>query len=113
MERHYKLERLRELADNDNAFILTLVETFLEEVPEDAKHLKEAVVNKNKPQAYQIAHKMKPTIDVFELGVLETLIEIEDWAKSENNDEDVLIQLDKVLLAVESASNEIKADFNL
>ena len=47
MEQHYKLFRVRELADGDEEFINVLAQTFLEEVPEDARMLKEVVENKN------------------------------------------------------------------
>ncbi|WP_299384764.1 Hpt domain-containing protein [uncultured Lacinutrix sp.] len=113
MEENYKLHRLRELADNDEEFILALAETFLEEVPADAKVLKEAVENDNFLQTYQTAHKMKPTVDVFELGVLDKLIVVQDWGKFEKANEDVSAQLKDVLEAVENAANEIKSDFNL
>lgn len=115
MEQHYKLYRLRELADNDDSFILALAETFLEEVPADAVLLKQAVENENKPQTYQVAHKMKPTIDVFELGVLDKLLEIEQWAKGNTtaNSNAISTQLKTVLEAIEKATNEIKSDFNL
>ena len=43
MEQHYKLDRVRELADNDEDFIKRLAAAFLEEVPEDAERLKIAV----------------------------------------------------------------------
>jgi len=104
---------MNELADNDEDFILALAQTFLEEVPEDAVKLKEAVANENYLQTYQTAHKMKPTVDVFELGVLDLLIEVQDWGKYEKTDEDVSMQLAKVLSAVELATAEIKSDFNL
>ncbi|WP_055448834.1 hypothetical protein [Lacinutrix mariniflava] len=113
MEENYKLHRLRELADNDEEFILALAETFLEEVPADAIVLKEAVESGDFLQTYQTAHKMKPTIDVFELGVLDKLIIVQDWGKLEKEGEDVSSQLADVLAAVENAANEIKADFNL
>lgn len=113
MEENYKLHRLRELADNDEEFILALAETFLEEVPADAKVLKEAVENANFLQTYQTAHKMKPTVDVFELGVLDKLIVVQDWGKFEKANEDVSAQLKDVLEAVENAANEIRSDFNL
>ena len=113
MEENYKLHRLRELADNDEEFILALAETFLDEVPADAIVLKEAVENGNFLQTYQTAHKMKPTIDVFELGVLDKLVEVQDWGKFEKEGEDVSSQLADVLAAVERASAEIKSDFNL
>ncbi len=113
MEQHYKLFRIRELADNDEDFILILMKTFLEEVPQDAKRLKEAVENKNYHEAYQAAHKMKPTIDLFELGVLNDLIEVQDWGKFTQVDVDVTEKLQIVMAAVEEASNEIKSDFSL
>lgn len=113
MEQYYKLHRLRELADNDEDFIMALAETFLEEVPADAIVLEAAVGEANYLQAYQTAHKMKPTVDVFELGILDKLIEIQDWGKFEKKSEDVTSQLAQVLEAIEKAAAEIRSDFNL
>jgi len=113
MEQHYKLHRVRELADNDEDFIATLAETFLEEVPEDARLLQIAVVSKDYLATYKAAHKMKPTIDLFELGVLDDLIEVQDWGRLEQKDKDIAEKLDIVLKAVENTVEEIKEDFNL
>ena len=113
MEQHYKLFRVRELAEGDQEFISILAKTFLEEVPADAKVLKESVENNNHLATYQTAHKMKPTIDMFELGVLEDLIEVQDWGKLEKKDIDITPKLQIVLAAVEQASNEMRTDFNL
>ena len=112
MEQHYKLDRVKELADNDSDFILTLAQTFLEEVPEDAERLKNAVALGDHYTTYQAAHKMKPTIDLFELGVLEDLIEVQDWGKFEQT-HDITDKLNIVLTAVENASAEMRADFDL
>ncbi len=113
MEQHYKLHRIRELADNDTEFIKTLALTFLEEVPADARLLSIAVDSKDYLATYQSAHKMKPTIDLFELGVLDDLIEVQDWGKFEQKGKDITEKLNIVLKAVENAVEEIKADFNL
>lgn len=113
MEQHYKLIRVKELADGDQDFIATLAAAFLEEVPEDAERLEKAVGQGDFYNAYQAAHKMKPTIDLFELGVLDTLIEVQDWGKFEKKDLDVTAQLKIVLGAVHKAVEEIKTDFNL
>lgn len=113
MEQHYKLFRVRELADGDEDFIATLAEAFLEEVPEDADRLKKAVAEKDYYNAYQAAHKMKPTVDLFELGVLDTLIEVQDWGKFEKQELDITMQLAVVISAVDNAVAEIKSDFNL
>jgi len=113
MEQHYKLFRVRELADNDDDFVKTLAETFLEEVSEDAERLKKAVAEKDYQEAYQAAHKMKPTVDLFELGILEDLIEVQDWGKFTKTDLDITDKLNTVITAVDKALVEIKSDFNL
>jgi HPt (histidine-containing phosphotransfer) domain-containing protein len=113
MEQNYKLYRVREMADGDEDFIMALAAAFLEEVPEDAERLKKAVAEKDFYNAYQAAHKMKPTVDLFELGVLDKLIIVQDWGKFEQADKDVSAELDVVLNAVTNASEEIKQDFNL
>src|SRR5210317_1474497 len=113
MELNYKLHRVRELADNDEDFVKTLAETFLEEVSEDAERLKKAVAEEDYYNAYQAAHKMKPTVDLFELGVLDTLIEVQDWGKFEKRNLDIKPQLDIVISAVNKVAEEIRSDFNL
>lgn len=113
MEKHYKLFRVKELAEGDEDFIMALAGAFLEEVPEDAARLKLAVAEKDYYTAYQAAHKMKPTIDLFELGVLDKLIIVQDWGKFEQADKDVSAELETVINAVTNASEEIKEDFNL
>lgn len=113
MEQHYKLFRVRELADNDEDFVKSIVEAFLEEVPVDAARLQKAVAETDYYNAYQAAHKMKPTIDLFELGVLDDLIVVQDWGKFEKVGEDCSQELELVLKAVENASDELKADFSL
>ena len=113
MENNYKLYRVRELADNDEDFVKSLAEAFLEEVPEDAQILKKAVATKDYESAYQAAHKMKPTIDLFELGVLQDLIVVQDWGKFKKTEEDCSDELQLVMNAVENASQELKEDFDL
>ena len=113
MAEHYKLHRVRELADNDEDFITALAGAFLEEVPEDAERLRKAVPDKDYQEAYQAAHKMKPTVDLFELGVYDELIEVQDWGKFKQTDTDVTSQLQTVLTAIDNAVAEMKAEFGL
>lgn len=113
MENNYKLYRVRELADGDEDFVMALAAAFVEEVPEDAARLKKAVAEADYYTTYQAAHKMKPTVDLFELGVLEDLIIVQDWGKFEKKGEDIALQLKTVLEAIEKTVDEIKSDFNL
>ena len=113
MSEYYKLHRVREMAEGDEDFVAAIAAAFIEEVPEDAERLRVAVPSNDYKEVYQAAHKMKPTIDLFELGVLDKLIEVQDWGKLEQSDKNVDAQLQIVLTAVENATNEIKADFGL
>ncbi|MFV0541726.1 MAG: Hpt domain-containing protein [Aestuariibaculum sp.] len=113
MERSYKLHRIRDLAENDQEFVKSLVVAFIEEVPQDAKTLEVAVKNKNFLLAYQVAHKMKPTIDLFEMGVLDALVEIQDWGKFKKSDFDAIPSLNRVLDTVDVVVSEMKEDYNL
>ncbi len=113
MPQHYKLDRVRDMADGDEDFVAALAAAFIEEVPEDAERLRIAVPEQDFYETYQAAHKMKPTIDLFELGVLDALIVVQDWGKHEEGDKDVTTQLQTLLTAVDNAVNEIKSDFGL
>ena len=113
MADNYNLHRVRELADGDEDFVAALAAAFIEEVPEDAERLRIGVPAKDYQDVYQAAHKMKPTIDLFELGVFDELIEVQDWGKFEKEGENVETQLQKVLTAVENATAEMKSDFSL
>ena len=113
MEQYYKLDRVRELADNDQEFIYALASTFLEEVPEDLKGLKVAVQTKDYYNTYQLAHKLKPTVDLFELGILDDVIVVQDWGKLEQVNVDITPVFNKVVAAIEAAVSEIKSDFDI
>ncbi|MGV6831360.1 MAG: Hpt domain-containing protein [bacterium] len=113
MEQHYKLYRVRELAGDDEEFIETLVATFLEEVPEDARQLEIAVDSRDFLKSYKVAHKLKPTVDLFELGVLDDLIEVQDWGKFEKKNEDITEEFNRVITAINNAVEELKQDYNI
>ena len=113
MEQHYKLYRVRELAGDDEEFIQTLVATFLEEVPEDTRQLEIAVDSRDFLKSYKVAHKLKPTIDLFELGVLDDLIQVQDWGKFEKKNEDITQEFNRVITAINNAVEELKQDYNI
>jgi len=89
----YSLDKINEMAEGDQDFVVSVITVFLEEVPEDAERLRTAVPARDYKEVYQAAHKMKPTIDLFQLGVLDTLIEVQDWGKFEQTDKNIDQQL--------------------
>lgn len=113
MEQYYKLDRVKELADNDKDFINALASVFVEEVPQDLEVLKQAVGDNDYGTTYQIAHKLKPTVDLFELGILDDVILVQDWGKLKKENLDINPIFNKVVAAIESAILEIKLDFDI
>jgi hypothetical protein len=112
METNYKLYRIREMADGDEDFVKELVAAFLQEIPEDIVLLREAVSGLNYAQIKHYAHKMKPTIDLFETGLLEDIIELEKMGESAQNDDEIRDIFTKVSTQLEIVIAEMKHDFN-
>jgi HPt (histidine-containing phosphotransfer) domain-containing protein len=110
----YSLDKLKELADGDEDFIKSVVAVFLDEVPEDLGQLEVAIKQKNYPSIYQLAHKIKPNVDL--LGMEQTraaALEIENLGKQGNTGE----QIDKIFPILKNdihqVVSELKKDFNL
>lgn len=110
----YNLDKIKEMADGDEEFITSVISVFLEEVPQDLESLEKALAEKNYEQVYQLAHKIKPNVDL--LGMEQTraaALEIETLGKSEDN----MPQIQKVFPILKTditqVVSELKKDFNL
>ncbi len=113
MEVNYKLGKVRELASGDEGFIEAIASAFLEEVPDAVEQIHEGIVTQNCALVYQNAHKIKPTIQMFDITILDDLLVIQDWGKYEKLSEDVTENFDRVNAVIKIVSSEIKSDFNL
>ena len=96
MEKQYKLDKIRELAGGDKAFIEAIIFAFLDEVPEAINQIKEGYSNADFKQVYQNAHKIKPTIEMFDLPVYDEVIKIQDWGKFQQSDCDISLLIKEV-----------------
>ena len=76
MASFYSLDKVNDIADNDSDFIKVLVQTFLEEIPEDLEQLSSAVENNNKDEL-----KYTP---LFNLQNLELVLKAKDSTKEEH-----------------------------
>ncbi|MEH6682663.1 MAG: Hpt domain-containing protein [Sediminicola sp.] len=110
----YSLDKLNEMAEGDEDFINSVVSVFLEEVPYDLDLLEQAVGKKDYANVYQLAHKIKPNVDL--LGMEQTracALEIETLGKNANNG----AELDKLFQLLQKDIHqvvaELKKDFDL
>lgn len=109
----YNLDEVKEMAGGDEEFMLTVVETFLEEIPPDVAAMNEAISNDNPTLAYQFAHKMKPNLQLFGLGLMEQIKVIEAWSKHGQRKEEVPEAARTITIRVNEAAEELKNDFDI
>jgi len=113
MEVNYKLDKVRELASGDEDFIAAIAAAFLDEVPEAITQINEGLINKNCSQVYQNAHKIKPTIQMFEIAILDDVLVLQDWGKFEKITDDVSVEQERVNAVIKAVVSELKSDFSL
>ncbi|WP_158975896.1 Hpt domain-containing protein [Cellulophaga sp. L1A9] len=110
----YSLDKINELADGDEDFIQSVVSAFLDEVPEDLEQLEVAINEKNYSNIYQLAHKIKPNVDL--LGMEQTraaALDIENMGKV-GDENPALDQIFPILKKdIHQVISELKKDFAL
>ena len=110
----YNLDKINEMAEGDDDFIISVISVFLEEVPVDLQALETAISEKDFNQIYKMAHKIKPNVDL--LGMEQTranALEIETLGKSEGSYEAIQSKFPILKKDVEQVIMELKKDYNL
>lgn len=110
----YSLDKINEMADGDNDFIKSVISVFLEEVPQDLESLEQALEEGNYQQVYQLAHKIKPNVDL--LGMEQTraaALEIETLGKSDANMAEIKNIFPVLKTDIAQVVSELRKDFNL
>ena len=111
MAQFYKLDKVKELAGGDDSFIIVLVQTFLDEIPADLKNMEDSVESGDAALAYQFAHKMKPSFQLFEIEVLNYIKLLESWSQGAINKDEAGLALSTILEKANAAINEMQNDF--
>jgi len=70
----YDLSVIEMMGDNDTSFINTLLQIFIESIPQDLEELNLAHQQKNWDKVSFMAHKMKSTIDNLSIESLKIII---------------------------------------
>ncbi len=113
MEVNYKLDKVKELAAGDEGFVVAIASAFLEEVPEAVIQIGKGLAEKDFQKVYQNAHKIKPTIQLFDIPVYNDVIVLQDWGKFEQEEKNVLPTFERVSIVVKNVVAELKSDFKL
>ncbi|MBT8234746.1 MAG: Hpt domain-containing protein [Bacteroidia bacterium] len=110
----YTLDKIKEMADGDEDFILSIITVFLEEIPQDLEGLEEAVNNRDHEKTYQLAHKIKPNVDI--LGMEQTRVlalDIETLGKNQGSFDEINAKFPVLKKDVLQVISELKSDFGI
>jgi len=110
----YSLDKINEMAEGDEEFVQSVISVFLEEVPTDLEALEKALETENYEQVYQLAHKIKPNVDL--LGMEQTraaALEIETLGKNSANMAEIQKVFPILQKDIAQVVGELKNDFNL
>ncbi len=109
-KRNYNLDKLKELAENNQEFIDDMVAVFLKEIPSDLTQLSGAVSSGNRMVVSEYASKIKPTIELFSLECLSDLSVLLEWSNS--NDPMVITPyFNRVDQEIRTVISQLKEDF--
>lgn len=110
----YSLDKINEMAEGDEDFIQSVISVFLEEVPEDLAGLEAALEQKNRQQAYELAHKIKPNVDLLGMEkTREAALEIETLGKTGGDMSEMERLFSMLKKDINQVVGELKKDFDL
>lgn len=110
----YTLDKINEMAEGDQDFVISVVTVFLEEVPQDLAALESAINSGDYEQIRKMAHKIKPNVDL--LGMEQTranAYELETLGKTEGNMDEIKSKFPLLKKDVEQVISELQKDFDL
>ncbi|MEN8138471.1 MAG: Hpt domain-containing protein [Bacteroidota bacterium] len=113
MKREYDLSKLEELADGDREFVIDIVSTFLDHAPIQVKEIEEAFEQADYKMLGDVAHKLKPSLDLMGIDSLYKVIRlIEQCAKEETKQKELPRIINEFTSIFEKVLDEIKSDYS-
>ena len=110
----YTLDKIKELGEGDEDFVMSVISVFLEEVPADLHDLENALNSGNVEQTYKLAHKLKPNLDLMGMEPARALAyEMESMGKQNQPMEEIRMRFPLLKKDIEQAIQQLKTDFSL
>jgi hypothetical protein len=83
----YNLQGLREMSGGDNEFVTQVIQMTLEDLPQVIEGLHQGVENQNWNMVFQVAHKIKPTMQTIGVNpdIWNNILLINDYTKNLKN----------------------------
>lgn len=105
----YSLEQLQSLAGDSQEFVDSMIETFLEHTPGQLEEMLDAYQKEDLKSMGNIAHKIKPNIDLLEIeSIRDEIRSVESKGKSGVNDADLKGTVEKVKETLEATFDQLR-----
>jgi CheY-like chemotaxis protein len=112
-EKLYDLKVVEEIASGNKDFILSLVNIFLETIPQNSTEMLEAGERGEWDRVSKLAHKLKSTIDTLDITTIKTDIRtIELDAKKQLNVEAIKKLIFKVNKIIHTTAEQLRSQFS-
>ncbi|QTN39559.1 Hpt domain-containing protein [Cryomorphaceae bacterium] len=112
MDKLYNLDQLKELSGGMEDFVKSMIDTFLEHTPNHVSEMNEALNQEDHVQVGQIAHKIKPSIDLLGIENMRDLVrQIERNGKDNDPQGDLKELVSEFNTKAEAVFEQIRADF--
>lgn len=114
MEKLYNTEAILKTHGGDMEFVKYIAGLFVEHVPEMSSELQKASVKKDWPSLYFYAHKMKASIDLFNITSLTDVIrKLEKQGKTESTSDTLKKDVKYVATIIDACVMQLKSDFEI
>ncbi|MFK5855426.1 MAG: Hpt domain-containing protein [Bacteroidota bacterium] len=111
LKKLYSLDKISEYVGGDKDEILEMITLFLETIPTDIDKLPEFANNGDWQSVYKIAHKVKPSFDVFAMDDIHAdLRTIEVLARNNNEDGNLVALISELIEKVNDIVLLLKAE---
>ena len=102
----YDLKKLENIAQNNKAFVLKMVNLFIRQAPADVTEIERAFEDQDYTTLRAVAHRMKPSLDNMSIHSLHTLIrEIELFQESHSTREELASKIRVVRATIDQVVN--------
>jgi HPt (histidine-containing phosphotransfer) domain-containing protein len=110
----YNLDKINEMAEGDDEFVVSVISVFLEEVPADLEELEAAIERSDYEQTYKLAHKIKPNVDLLGMETTRAnALEIETIGKNSGSMNRIREIFPELKAAIHQVIQELTRDFDL
>jgi CheY-like chemotaxis protein/HPt (histidine-containing phosphotransfer) domain-containing protein len=104
------LSYLKEISDNDPAFVTEMIRSFIEQSPKDLETIRESMNSEDWEKVADTAHKIKPSITFMGINsIKKTVVDIQNQARN-NNKEGIDLMVKKLEEVTGKAILELKLE---